>query len=152
MSYSSNCFIYSSLNKYRNKYSYDTIDHGHGSSLPLLTDLTPPSHQGEPCEVCPSIPKGFQDMIALQGKSGPKGEPGAPGRGEPGLPVSFHRDALVENSALTELSKSSVRLSASLVEPGSSAQHTDIVLVFKHVDQGSSSLKLKEPLFFLRTV
>lgn len=44
--------------------------------------------QGEPCEVCPVLPADLGTPAALQGKRGPKGEPGSPGVGERGLPVS----------------------------------------------------------------
>lgn len=44
--------------------------------------------QGEPCEVCPMLPADLGTPVALQGKRGPKGEPGSPGVGERGLPVS----------------------------------------------------------------
>lgn len=44
--------------------------------------------QGEPCEVCPVLPADLGTPVALQGKRGPKGEPGSPGVGERGLPVS----------------------------------------------------------------
>lgn len=44
--------------------------------------------QGEPCEVCPSLPTDLANTVALQGKRGPKGEPGSPGVGQSGPPVS----------------------------------------------------------------
>lgn len=44
--------------------------------------------QGEPCEVCPVLPADLGNTVALPGKRGPKGEPGSPGIGERGLPVS----------------------------------------------------------------
>lgn len=34
------------------------------------------------------LPKDLSEITVLQGKLGPKGEPGAPGKGEQGLPVS----------------------------------------------------------------
>lgn len=53
------------------------------SHIWILSDL-----QGEPCEVCPVLPVDLGTPVALQGKRGPKGEPGSPGVGETGLPVS----------------------------------------------------------------
>lgn len=45
--------------------------------------------QGDPCEVCPTIPEGLVDAIGLPGKPGPKGEPGAPGKA--GIAVSLNQ-------------------------------------------------------------
>lgn len=44
--------------------------------------------QGDPCEVCPVLPADMGNTVALQGKPGLKGEPGLPGLGERGRPVS----------------------------------------------------------------
>ena len=38
--------------------------------------------------MCPVLSGDLDNMVTLQGKAGPKGEPGLPGRGDPGLPVS----------------------------------------------------------------
>uniref|UniRef100_A0A8C0GPK0 Collagen alpha-1(XVI) chain n=1 Tax=Chelonoidis abingdonii TaxID=106734 RepID=A0A8C0GPK0_CHEAB len=45
---------------------------------PRLTISSLP--QGDPCEVCPSIPEGMTHAVGLPGKPGPKGEPGVPGK------------------------------------------------------------------------
>lgn len=38
--------------------------------------------------MCPVLGAGGDDTVAVQGKPGPKGEPGLPGIGEKGSPVS----------------------------------------------------------------
>lgn len=38
--------------------------------------------------MCPVLPADLGNTVALQGKRGPKGEPGSPANGERGLPVS----------------------------------------------------------------
>lgn len=42
--------------------------------------LTAPTGQGEPCELCPTVPEGMLGAIGIPGQPGPRGEPGAPGR------------------------------------------------------------------------
>lgn len=45
--------------------------------------------QGDPCEPCPVVSSDSTgNTVAFQSKQGPKGEPGAPGKGEQGPPVS----------------------------------------------------------------
>lgn len=44
--------------------------------------------QGDSCGACPSLNPGAGDAAALRGEPGIKGEPGLPGMGERGLPVS----------------------------------------------------------------
>lgn len=39
-----------------------------------------PTGQGEPCEVCPSVPEGMLGAVGIPGQPGARGEPGAPGR------------------------------------------------------------------------
>lgn len=48
--------------------------------------------QGDSCGVCPSLnPDAVEVAAAPQGQPGIKGEPGLPGTGERGLPVSAAR-------------------------------------------------------------
>lgn len=51
-------------------------------------NVIPCQFKGEPCEVCPVLPKDSRETTVLQGKPGPKGEPGTPGKRDQGLPVS----------------------------------------------------------------
>lgn len=43
--------------------------------------------QGDPCEVCPTIPEGLANAVSIPGKPGAKGEPGPPGK--PGKSVGI---------------------------------------------------------------
>lgn len=47
--------------------------------------------QGDSCGVCPSLNPDAGDAVAPRGEPGIKGEPGLPGTGERGLPVSAAR-------------------------------------------------------------